>query len=507
MSNWEQSSRFALFLDDVRESDAKELLQELDIAGADSYPTKSKVIVSSRDRTALLNGVTVTIPEPHIVGQEKASAILEKFLIYDVEAKNIGVFCKGGSGKTLLLETLFHSQKVRTHFSNGLLLRLTVSEGPSLCTQIARQNSVDSIQDIKEEEVKKWLKQKLDESNRFVLFLEDVWERDARNLFQELGILDAVSENTESKVIVSSRDLTALLKMGIEDKYTITIKEPYIVGQNLVLESLQKLVIADAEAKNIGVFGKCGSGKTLLLRTVFNSQEVRTHFSDSLLLWLTVSQMSFTSLMNDLCKQIAIQKKTVFNTAIKEEEEKTWLNEQLQQSSRFALFLDDACERNATKLLEGLGISEHSNSKVIVSYRDPNASSDVGVAEEYRITIPDLNQDDSWQLFKHHAFPYNNGNLPSNINEEKAKRLCDKCGGLPRAIHSSREGNGGQYSSTAVRMGMGCSQPVKSNPSYNRRQWATPGCPSYSRRQNAVEAATPGCLPKVEFRHTGQPGL
>jgi len=37
-------------------------------------------------------------------------------------------------------------------------------------------------------------------------------------------------------------------------------------------------------------------------------------------------------------------------------------------------------------------------------------------------------------LFVNHAFPYNNGNPPANIDELMAKFLCAKHGELPLAI-------------------------------------------------------------------------
>jgi len=67
------------------------------------------------------------------------------------------------------------------------------------------------------------------------------------------------------------------------------IHEPLIVGQERSFAKLEKLVI-DSELSCIGVVGKGGSGKTLLLKRIFNSKRVRNVFSEGLLLWLTVSQ-------------------------------------------------------------------------------------------------------------------------------------------------------------------------------------------------------------------------
>ena len=69
---------------------------------------------------------------------------------------------------------------------------------------------------------------------------------------------------------------------------------------------------------------------------------MHNHFKDSLLLWPTVSQTpSVTSLRNELCTQIVIQK----NVNI--EDVNMWLNQTLQQSRRIVFFLDYVWGGNA----------------------------------------------------------------------------------------------------------------------------------------------------------------
>ena len=67
------------------------------------------------------------------MGQENDVAILEESMI-DGAAKSpflhIGVGGKGGSGKYLLLMTVFNSIKVRDFFCGGLLFWITVSQSP-----------------------------------------------------------------------------------------------------------------------------------------------------------------------------------------------------------------------------------------------------------------------------------------------------------------------------------------------------------------------------------------
>lgn len=248
-----------------------------------------------------------------------------------------------------------------------------------------------------------------------------------------------INKNIEALAASSSRfatiSQTTHAPMGLSSKL---IDEPLIVGQEKAFANLEKMVIDDV-VSNIGVLGKGGSGKTLLLKQLFNSEKVRNHFSDGLLLWLTVSQNpTIKSLRNELCTQITLQKNVDLVKNMDEDDVKIWLNETLQQNCKFALFLDDVWENDAAGLFEGLAIqravSGHSKSKVTVSSRSRSVLLKMGVADKYTVTMQNLFRDESWKLFAYHAFPYNNRSIPAIIDEEDAKLVCHKCGGLPLAI-------------------------------------------------------------------------
>lgn len=108
------------------------------------------------------------------------------------------------------------------------------------------------------------------------------------------------------------------------------IDEPLIVGQRNTLERLERLVtneeLLTTNKIGVGVHGKGGSGKTLLLKTLFNSEKVRNYFSGGFLLWLTVSESpSFTSLRNKLWTQIKIQDKKGTVKNINEQHVEIWI--------------------------------------------------------------------------------------------------------------------------------------------------------------------------------------
>lgn len=254
--------------------------------------------------------------------------------------------------------------------------------------------------------------------------------------YQSSRRITRLISDIERHMALSPLALLALIPELTKERMQ-TISEPLIVGQDEAFSRLEQLVI-DAEFSRIGVVGKDGSGKSLLLKRVFNSKAVRDNFSDGLLLWLTVSKSpSFTSLRSDLCSQITRQTNGDMVKDMNEETVKLWLNVNMKEQ-RFALFLDDLWEEGA-KLLEELGVVGHlmlpSGSKIIVSSRDRSVLLEIGVnAETSTIKMEDLIEDDSWRLFTFHAFPYNYGHLSASVDDETARLVCAKCEGLPLAI-------------------------------------------------------------------------
>ncbi|GLJ28788.1 hypothetical protein SUGI_0567570 [Cryptomeria japonica] len=216
------------------------------------------------------------------------------------------------------------------------------------------------------------------------------------------------------------------------------IEEAIVVGQDSASNALVEL-IESGQHKNVsrfGIVGKGGAGKTLLLKRIFNSNQVQSLFSNDLMLWLTVSQNpSFKDLRNDLVKQIAVK----VDERLKGKEEdhvKTWLNEAMKKH-KFALFIDDVWETSATLLLEELCVPpspDHNSNVIIATSRSTSVLSRLGVPPSSLIQMQDLTEDDSWKLFSSHAFPHSDGILPRSIDEETARRVCKECGGLPLTL-------------------------------------------------------------------------
>ncbi|GLJ31886.1 hypothetical protein SUGI_0641620 [Cryptomeria japonica] len=154
------------------------------------------------------------------------------------------------------------------------------------------------------------------------------------------------------------------------------------------------------------------------------------------MLWLTVSQnLSFNALRNDLVNQLSVKANERLESR-EEDHVKSWLNE-IMNRHKFALFLDDVWETSASCLLEELCVpqSPHHNSNIIIATsRSKSVLSQLGVPPPSVIQMEDLTEDESWRLFSSHAFPHSGGVLPMNIDQDIARLVCNKCGGLPKAL-------------------------------------------------------------------------
>ncbi|GLJ27014.1 hypothetical protein SUGI_0529430 [Cryptomeria japonica] len=216
------------------------------------------------------------------------------------------------------------------------------------------------------------------------------------------------------------------------------IEETLIVGQDSASTRLEELIHSEQDKKfsRFGLVGKGGAGKTLLLKRIFNSNQVQNRFCNGLMIWLTVSQNpSFNALRSDLARQIALNVDERLQSR-EEDHVKTWLNESMAKH-KFALFLDDVWETSASSLLEELCVPlfPHHNSNIIIATsRSTSVLLKLGVLPSSLIQMQDLTEDDSWSLFSFHAFPHSEGKLPLSIDQEIAKHVCKECGGLPLAL-------------------------------------------------------------------------
>ncbi|CAM6047027.1 unnamed protein product, partial [Sphagnum compactum] len=182
----------------------------------------------------------------------------------------------------------------------------------------------------------------------------------------------------------------------------------------------------DAKPRCVGVWGMGGAGKTLLAQIAYNSREVREHFKEGKLIWLTLSQTpNIEELYDSFCRQLGLKP---MNFAQLEEYRITLYNEFLRR--RVFLVLDDVWSK---EVLEQLDLAKGRGSVTLVTTRNQLVLKKAGVIDEDEVQVGVLSQEDSWKLFCVHAFSMGFSNSPCEL-QGVAELVADECKGLPLAL-------------------------------------------------------------------------
>ncbi|KAM5586528.1 disease resistance protein RPM1-like [Rosa sericea] len=185
------------------------------------------------------------------------------------------------------------------------------------------------------------------------------------------------------------------------------LEEDEIVGLEEPKERLSKqLIEEDSRLKTILVVGPGGSGKTTVVKNVFDSKMVQRFFGCHA--WIDVSRPP------------------------KAEDQKAELMH--LKEKRFLVVLDNVWRAQDLELITNALPRGLPGSKVIITTRNSDVASSRVESSEY---IHDLSSGllwkDAWCLFCNKAFKHTAGYCPPEL-EEWAKKILKKCEGLPLAI-------------------------------------------------------------------------
>ncbi|KAM5554581.1 putative disease resistance RPP13-like protein 1 [Rosa sericea] len=244
--------------------------------------------------------------------------------------------------------------------------------------------------------------------------VEEVLERLDNILKQTKDVLD--SEVTAGHRVSQTLPSTSLV-------------EKSVCGRDEEKETLVKLLLSDDKIGVLPIVGMGGIGKTTLAQFVYNDVRVKQHFH--LQAWVCVSkefdilrilQHIYESLTSEACQSTNLD----------------LLLSKLQATLRgkkFFFVLDDIWNKNYNQLeflMRPLEFGAH-GSKIIVTTRDENVARMMGSLEAH--SLMPMSEQDSWSLFKKHAFKNAGVGAHSHL-EEISRQIVRKCNGLPLAIKS-----------------------------------------------------------------------
>lgn len=187
----------------------------------------------------------------------------------------------------------------------------------------------------------------------------------------------------------------------------------------------------------VSVVGMGGSGKTTLSANIFKSQIVRKHFGSYA--WVTISKSYviedvFRTMIKEFYKEAETQiPGDLYSLSYRELVEK--LVEYLQ-SKRYLVVLDDVWNTGLWREISIALPDGISGSRVMVTTRSNNvASFSYGIgSRKHEIEL--LKEDEAWVLFCNKAFSGSHEECRRQNLEVIARKLVERCQGLPLAIAS-----------------------------------------------------------------------
>ncbi|KAF2298796.1 hypothetical protein GH714_027948 [Hevea brasiliensis] len=189
-------------------------------------------------------------------------------------------------------------------------------------------------------------------------------------------------------------------------KYTTQDYDPSeIIGLEHDLEKLKGWIFGTTNVLHrVGIVGMGGLGKTTIAQKIFNDEEVTKRYEK--MLWVSVSQNS--------------------------SEERILRSMQEQLEPNFSMSDESQIMHKINQALEE---SNWWNSCVIITTRNEEVATDMGVDKSQIHQPKTLNKDESWLLFSKFAFARCRGKrCPDAQFEKEGREILDKCGGLPLAI-------------------------------------------------------------------------
>ncbi|KAK2988616.1 hypothetical protein RJ640_027067 [Escallonia rubra] len=243
------------------------------------------------------------------------------------------------------------------------------------------------------------------------------------NIFQNYGGFDHASSSTVVNNAWLDRRGDALL---LEEAELVGIEQPKC-------QLISWLVNDDSGLKVVSVAGMGGSGKTTLVKKVYEDIKVKRHFQSHV--WITVSQsFKIEELLKHVIQQLFDEVKQVVPQAVEtmaSHSMKELIKEFLQQS-RYVFVLDDVWSLDAWIAMEIALPNNSHGSRVLLTTRDFDIASACCLKTRgKKYTMNALSPEESWTLFCRKVFQ--GTDCPQPLYP-LSKCILEKCEGLPLAI-------------------------------------------------------------------------
>ncbi|XP_034692043.1 putative disease resistance RPP13-like protein 1 isoform X1 [Vitis riparia] len=215
-----------------------------------------------------------------------------------------------------------------------------------------------------------------------------------------------------------------------------------VVGRDEIQKEMMEWLLSDNTTGGkmgvMSIVGMGGSGKTTLARLLYNDEGVKEHFD--LKAWVYVStEFLLIKLTKTVLEEIRSPPTSADNLNLLQLQ----LKEELS-NKKFLLVLDDVwnlkprdegymelSDREGWNILRTPLLAAAEGSKIVMTSRDQSVATTMRAVPTHH--LGKLSSEDSWSLFKKHAFEDRDPNAYLEL-ERIGRQIVDKCQGLPLAV-------------------------------------------------------------------------
>ncbi|KAA8521225.1 hypothetical protein F0562_011938 [Nyssa sinensis] len=215
----------------------------------------------------------------------------------------------------------------------------------------------------------------------------------------------------------------------------LLLEEAEVVGIDRHKKQLINWLVEDnPRFKVISVVGMGGSGKTTLVKKVYEDVQVKGHFQNHA--WITVSQsFKIEELLKNLIRQLFEEIKQPLPQRVEAMDitELTIQIKEFLQQSRYVIVLDDVWSRQVWHSLKLALPDNNCGSRVLLTTRIVDIASTASTVASHGNIYPieALTVEESWTLFCRKTFQDNS--CPDHL-KKLSRSILEKCEGLPLAI-------------------------------------------------------------------------